>query len=166
MTSNAFVGSRVRGSLRSEEGAGIVRIDARFEADRHDVWLALTDPGRLNDWLGDLEGDLRSGRELSARFFATGWEGTLRVEVCERPERLLLLTKSAGEPDCVIEATLAADGEQTTAVFEDRGCRSTSSPPMGRATRSLLKIWPRTSPGVAVAMRERDGRSCFRITKG
>jgi uncharacterized protein YndB with AHSA1/START domain len=116
MTSNAPVGS-----LRSADNAGIVRVEVQFEADSHDVWSALTDPRRLGEWLGDMEGDLRPGGELRARFFATGWEGTVRVEACECPERLLLLTRSPGEPDCVIEVTLAADGEQTTAVFEDRG---------------------------------------------
>jgi uncharacterized protein YndB with AHSA1/START domain len=108
-------------SLRSTDNAGIVHIELRFEADIEDVWSALTDPRRLGEWLGELEGDLRLGVDLRARFFATGWEGTLHVEGCERPERLLIVTRSVGEPDCVIEVTLAADADQTTAVFEDRG---------------------------------------------
>jgi uncharacterized protein YndB with AHSA1/START domain len=90
------------------------------QADRL-LWSALTDPRRLGQWLGDLEGDLRPGSEVGARFVATGWEGTLRVGACDRAERLLITTTSPGEPGCVIEVTLAADGEQTRAVFEDRG---------------------------------------------
>jgi hypothetical protein len=43
------------------------------------------------------------------------------VEVCEPPQRLLILTKSADEPEGVIEATLTADGNQTLLVIEDRG---------------------------------------------
>jgi anti-sigma regulatory factor (Ser/Thr protein kinase) len=43
------------------------------------------------------------------------------VEVCEPPQRLLILTNAPDEPDGVIEATLTADGEQTILVIEDRG---------------------------------------------
>lgn len=57
----------------------------------------------------------------SARYFASGWEGVVRVEVCEPPRRLLMLTTSPDEPDGVIEATLTADGDQTVLVIEDRG---------------------------------------------
>jgi hypothetical protein len=41
--------------------------------------------------------------------------------VCEPPRRLLLLTKSEGEPDGVFEVALAADGTHTLLVIEDRG---------------------------------------------
>lgn len=116
MTSHAPVGS-----LRAADGAGIVRIEVRLASAIDDVWSALTDPHRLCEWLGVVEGDVRPGGDVRARFFATGWEGTLRVEVCEGPTRLVVVTRSAGEPDCVIEATLVADGEHTAAVFEDRG---------------------------------------------
>lgn len=121
MLGNEVEGTRIAGSLRTAEDAGVVRLEARFVADEDDVWSALTDPRRLGQWLGDLEGDLRSGSDVRARFVATGWEGTLRVDVCDRLKRLLITTTSAGEPECVIEVTLAADGEQTRAVFEDRG---------------------------------------------
>ena len=44
------------------------------------------------------------------------------MEGCEPPQRLLLLTKDADEPDeHVIEATLTADGDQTLLVIEERG---------------------------------------------
>jgi uncharacterized protein YndB with AHSA1/START domain len=114
-------GSRIVGGLRAVDGSGVVRIEARFVADEDDVWSALTDPRRLSLWLGDLEGNLRLGSEVRARFVATGWEGTLRVEACDHAERLMISTRSPGEPDCNIEVTLAADDKQTVAVFEDRG---------------------------------------------
>ncbi|MDQ1695338.1 MAG: hypothetical protein QOJ03_691 [Frankiaceae bacterium] len=121
MTSNVPADGRIIGSLRSVDGMGVVQIAARFDTDIDDVWSALTDPTRLVRWLGELEGDLRAGGEFSARFFATGWEGTCRVEACEAPRRLLVLTKSSDEPDCVIEATLSVDGMQTILVVEDCG---------------------------------------------
>jgi uncharacterized protein YndB with AHSA1/START domain len=121
MTSNAPADSRILGSLRSVDGIGIVRLEDRFDTDIDDLWSALTDPRRLVQWLGEVEGDLRQGGEFRARYFASGWEGTGRVEVCEPPHRLLILTKSPDEPDGVIEATLTAGGEQTVLVIEDRG---------------------------------------------
>jgi uncharacterized protein YndB with AHSA1/START domain len=112
---------RTLGTLRAADGTGIVRLEDRFDTDVDDLWSALTDPGRLARWLGEVDGDLHRGGELSARFFASGWEGTCRIEVCEPPRRLMLLTKSEGEPDGVFEVTLTADGDHTILVIEDRG---------------------------------------------
>jgi uncharacterized protein YndB with AHSA1/START domain len=122
MNSNARGGERILGSLRSADGKGIVRMEDRFETDIDDLWSALTDPSRLARWMGEVEGDLRFGGEFRARWFASGWEGTGRVEACEPPRRLLLVTKDPGQPDeGVIEVTLAADGDQTILVWEERG---------------------------------------------
>jgi uncharacterized protein YndB with AHSA1/START domain len=122
MTGNARAGGRIIGSLRSADGKGVVRIEDRFETDFDDLWSALTDPSRLVRWLGEVEGDLRLGGEFRARFFASGWEGTGRVEACEPPRRLLVLTMQSDKPDeQVIEVTLTADGDQTILVWEERG---------------------------------------------
>ena len=121
MMSNAQAGDRVLGSLRSADGKGIVRIESRFDTGIDDLWLALTDPRRLARWIGEVEGDLRLGGEYSFSFFASGSEGTGRVEACEPPRRLLV-TMALDQPDeDIIEATLAADGDQTVLVWEERG---------------------------------------------
>ena len=116
--------SRILGSLHEAEGA--VRIEDRFDTEGSEVWSALTDPGRLGVWLGEVDGDLRLGGEFRARFFASGWEGTGRVEACEPPQHLLVLTKDIDEPETaayghVIEVTLTADGDGTSLVWEERG---------------------------------------------
>jgi len=122
MTSNARSDTRILGTLRSADGKGVVRMEDRFDTDIDDVWSAITDPSRLARWYGEVEGDLRVGGEYRARLFATGWEGTGRIEACEPPHRLLV---SAKEPDAadagLIEVTLAADGGGTTLVWEERG---------------------------------------------
>jgi len=121
MTSNAGAGNRILGSLRSADGKGVVRMQDRFDTDIDDLWSALTDPGRLARWLGEVEGDLRLGGEFRARFF-DGWEGTGRVEACEPPQRLLVVTRHHQQTDeQVIEAMLAADGGQAILVWEERG---------------------------------------------
>jgi uncharacterized protein YndB with AHSA1/START domain len=43
-----------------------------------------------------VEGDLRPGGEFRARF-TSGWEGTGRVEACEPPRRLRVLTWESDE---------------------------------------------------------------------
>src|SRR5262252_7430388 len=121
MTSNARPGPRILGSLRSADGKGVVRMQDRFDTDIDDLWPALTEPRRLARWIGDVEGDLRLGGEFRFHFFASGSEGTGRVDACEPPRRLLL-AMALGQPDeDVIEATLTADGSQTILVWEERG---------------------------------------------
>ena len=122
MTSNAAEGGRILGSLGSAEGKGLVRMEDRFETEIDDVWSALTDPSRLAGWYGAVGGDLRLGGEYRARLFASGWEGTGRVEACEPPQRLLVREQEADEPgESETEVILTADGDQTTVVWEARG---------------------------------------------
>ena len=122
MTSEARTGNRILGSLLTADGRGVVRMQDRFDTDIDDLWSALTDPARLAHWMAEVEGDLRLGGEFRARFFASGWEGTGRVEACEAPRRLLLLTTQPGQSyDHFIELALAADGDQTILVWEERG---------------------------------------------
>src|SRR6266571_1846197 len=129
MTCNARGGGSILGSLRSADGNGIVRMEDRFDTDIDDLWSALTDPRRLARWIGEVEGDLRLGGEFRARFFTSGWEGTGRVEACEPPQRLLVLTKDAGEPDeQVIEATLTSGRCVPLSFHRDgRGTRTPDS---------------------------------------
>jgi uncharacterized protein YndB with AHSA1/START domain len=122
MTSNTGPGAGVLGSLRSAQGKGIVHIEDRFETDIGDLWSALTDPGRLARWYGQVEGDLRPGGQFRARVLASGWEGTGHVDACEPPRRLQVTSKEADAPDEeVIEASLTADGGQTILVLDQRG---------------------------------------------
>ncbi len=121
MTTNTGPGTGILCNLRSARGNGIVQITDRFDTDIDDLWSALTDPDRLARWIGQVEGDLRPGSDLNARF-TSGWEGTVRVKACEPPRRLLVLTTQAGTPDQVaIEATLTTDGDQTILAIEERG---------------------------------------------
>ena len=93
----------------------------RFGTGIGDLWSALTEPGRLARWIGEVSGDLRLGGEFRFRFFASGSEGTGRVDACEPPRRLLL-TMALGQPEeDVVEVTLTADDDQTVLVWEERG---------------------------------------------
>jgi uncharacterized protein YndB with AHSA1/START domain len=122
MTSNDGTGPRLLGTLGTADGKGVVRVQDRFHADIDTVWSALTDPSRLAGWRGDVEGDLRLGGEYRERVYASGWEGTGRVEACEAPRRLKVVHREPDQPDeQSIEVTLTSDGDQTTLVWEERG---------------------------------------------
>lgn len=122
MTGDERAGNRILGTLLSGDGKGIVRVEDRFDTDIDDLWSALTDPRRLARWMGEVEGELRLGGEFRARFFASEWEGTGRVDVCEPPRRLRLLTTQTDQSEeQVIEVRLTADGDQTILVWEERG---------------------------------------------
>ncbi len=47
MTSDAPGPSRIFGSLRSEDGKGVVRVHHRYDTDIDDLWAAMRAPGRL-----------------------------------------------------------------------------------------------------------------------
>ena len=115
----------VLGSLHSVEGEGVVRMANRFDTGIDDLWGALTDPDRLADWFGEVEGELSQGGEFRVRIALAG-ERTGQVEACEPPQRLLLTMRDPdpqpGQPEqTVIEAQLIAEGAQTRLVWEERG---------------------------------------------
>lgn len=117
--------NRILGSLRADDGNGAVRMEDSLESPAGEVWAALTDPARLAEWLGEVEGDLRSGGEFRARFVASGWTGTGRIDACEPPRRLLVVTRDADDarPEFghAIEVTLTPDGDGTFVAWEERG---------------------------------------------
>ena len=121
MTGNASV----LGSLHSVEGEGVVRMEDRLDTGIDDLWGALTDPGRLAHWYGEVEGELSQRGEFRVRITLAG-ERTGKVEACEPPQRLLLAMRDPdprpGQPEqTVIEAQLMAEDAQTRLVWETRG---------------------------------------------
>jgi uncharacterized protein YndB with AHSA1/START domain len=131
MTSNTRGGDRILVSLRSADDKGVVRMEDRYDTDIDDLWSALTDPGRLARWYGEVEGDLRPGGEFRVYIEAADIESTGRVDACEPPRRLLVTTRETDESyrkgqgvppfDQSLDATLTADGDQTILVIQVQG---------------------------------------------
>jgi uncharacterized protein YndB with AHSA1/START domain len=114
--------TRLLGTLGTADGKGVVRAQDRLDATIDTVWSAITDPARLARWWGEVEGDLRLGGEYRERVYASGWEGTGRVQACDAPRRLLLVHREPDQPEeQSTEITLTADGDQTVVVWEERG---------------------------------------------
>jgi uncharacterized protein YndB with AHSA1/START domain len=125
MTGNAGADDRILGTLSSADGEGIVRMEDRFDVRIDDVWSALTDPGRLAVWFGEVGGDLRPGGEFRAHLPDAG-ERAGHVDVCEPPTRLAVTMRDPdarpGQPgQTVIDGRLTADGDGTIVVWEERG---------------------------------------------
>jgi len=115
----------VLGSLHTVDGEGVVRMEDRLDAGIDDVWGALTDPGRLAHWYGEVEGELREGSEFRVRIALSG-ECTGRVEAYNPPHHVRLSMRDPdpqpGQPQqTVIDAHLTAEGAGTRLVWEERG---------------------------------------------
>jgi uncharacterized protein YndB with AHSA1/START domain len=122
MTDNASTDIRLLATLGITDGKGVVTVEDSFDSDIETVWSAITDPSRLAVWWGEVEGDLRLGGEYHAHVYASGWDGTGRVDACEAPRRLKVLTREPDQPEeQSIEVTLTSDGGKTTLVWEERG---------------------------------------------
>ena len=108
-----------------------MRIEDRYDTGIDDLWSALTDPGRLARWYGQVEGDLRPGGAVPP-VRRSRWHGRHRAGGSVRAPAAAagddqgdrrVLPRGHGVPpyDEVIEATLTADGDQTILVIEVRG---------------------------------------------
>ena len=131
MTSNAHSGRRLLGSLGSADGKGVVRIEDRYDTSIDDLWAALTDPGRLAGWYGQVEGDLRPGGQFRLHVEDADADAAGRVEACQPRRRLRVMTRETDESyqrgkgvppyDEALEVTLTADGDQAILILEVQG---------------------------------------------
>ena len=113
-------------SVIDEGERGTVHLEDRFDTDIADVWSAITDPERTARWIAVVTGDFRVGGELQGSF-TSSWQGTMKVEVCDAPHRLRLLSTS-DEGETVMEAVLTEDGDGTRVVIEERGLPIADAP--------------------------------------
>ncbi len=114
---------KILGTLRRlDDARGAVRVEDVYATDIEDLWAACTEPDRLARWIASVSGELTLGGGFTARF-TSGWEGNGRVDVCERPHRLLVTTweDEAADQESTIEARLTAVDGGTRLVVEERG---------------------------------------------
>lgn len=105
-----------------DEGRGAVRVEDVYATDAEDLWEACTRPDRLARWIASVSGERAPGGAFTARF-TSGWEGSGRVDVCERPHRLVVTTweDEASDQESTLEATLTTVEGGTRLVIEERG---------------------------------------------
>ena len=113
--------TEILGTMRRlDERRGAVRVEDVYDTDVADLWSAITEPDRLARWIAVVEGDLRIGGVVQARF-TSSWEGPGRIDVCDPPNRLVLTMEPGTDDEAVIEALLTEEGERTRLVIEERG---------------------------------------------
>lgn len=121
MTTTPGPGTRAVCALRRiDDVKGAVCIDDVYDTDIDDLWSTLTDPRRLARWIATVDGHLRLGGRIHARF-TSGGEFPGRIDVCEPPRHLLVTWNPATTGEPVMEAMLTPAGAQTRLVIEDRG---------------------------------------------
>jgi uncharacterized protein YndB with AHSA1/START domain len=109
------------GTMRAlDERRGAVRVEDVYATDIDDLWEACTTPERLARWIASLSGDLRTGGTIHATFTST-WSGDGRIEICDRPDHLLLTMEPGKDDQAEIEAWLIEEGDMTRLVVEERG---------------------------------------------
>ena len=100
--------TRIVGSLRrAGDGKGVVRMEDLYDTDIDDLWSALTDPRRLARWIVEVDGDLRLGGRIQARF-TSSWAGAGRIDVCEAPHHLAVTLSPGASDETVVDAVLVA----------------------------------------------------------
>ena len=107
---------------RLDDQRGAVRVEDVYATDIDDLWEACTDPARLSRWIAEVSGDLVAGGSFRGSF-TSGFEGSGRIEACERPSRLLVTTweDDAPERESTIEVVLTSVDGGTRLVVEERG---------------------------------------------
>ena len=113
------------GSLHTVDGEGVVRIEDVFDTGIDDLWAALTEPGRLAHWFGEVDGTLTQGGEFRVHILLAG-ERKGTIEACEPPHHLRVTMRDPdpqpGQPQqTVLETHLTAEGARTRLVWEERG---------------------------------------------
>lgn len=131
MTNDQRPATRMLSSLRHlDDAKGAVRVEDAYDTDMADLWSALTDPRRLERWIGVIEGDLRPGGHIQARLTST-WSGPGRIDICDPPRRLLVTMEPGTADETVIEAVLTPVGAQTRLVIVQRGLALADLPGRG-----------------------------------
>jgi uncharacterized protein YndB with AHSA1/START domain len=120
------------------DGRGTVHVEDVYDTGIEDLWAAVTEPQRLKRWLAEVSGDLRVGGTFAARF-TSSWEGPGRVDVCDRPHRLLLTMQPGTDEEMEIEALLTAEAEGTRLVVEERGFPPGVAPDHGAGWQAHLE---------------------------
>jgi uncharacterized protein YndB with AHSA1/START domain len=124
------------------------RIDMRFE--RHyprsieTVWSALTDPVRLNDWMGAAHVEPRVGGRYELMLDGAN-PMTGRILIWEPPHVLEFAWSNAHAPESTVRYELSRDGDGVRLVFTHRGAVRESRAhaarlaPVLRASRRLAR---------------------------
>jgi len=96
-----------------------LRYERRYKRPIETVWAALTDPARLEDWIGPARVEPRVGGRYEL-FIDRPRQMTGRI-LTWRPPTLLEFTWGTGDaPEAVVRCELTPDGDSTPLIFMHR----------------------------------------------
>jgi uncharacterized protein YndB with AHSA1/START domain len=105
-------------------GADEVRVEYRreFALPVSDIWAALTEPERLERWIGTWTGEPGVGKSVDFLMLEEGQTEPEPVTIieCDPPRRLVLDWNVPAQATWRVEATLTGDGESTSLHFVQR----------------------------------------------
>jgi uncharacterized protein YndB with AHSA1/START domain len=121
--------------LRDEKTTWVER-ETLIEASPDEVWEALTDEDRLQEWLApDVELDPREGGEISVRDGDEERHGT--VETVEEGERFAFTWSRPGEDESFVQFTIEAIPAGTRVTVVETPMAAAWGPRLGRLQSSL-----------------------------
>ena len=98
--------SREVARRHTESGETVaVTLQRLYDADRADVWQAITDPDRVRRWFLPLTGDLHEGGNFQLEGNAAG-----DIMTCEPPRHLVV---TFGGESSIVDVLLSGDHQQT-----------------------------------------------------
>jgi len=127
-------------------------ITRTFPAPIEDVWAAVTEPERLERWIGTYTGDPASG-EVQFAMTAEAEDAPadeMRIRECDPPHRLWLSSR-VGEEFWDLELDLEESGGVTTVTFRQPGIDLAQAESVGPGWEYYLDRWLATVTGGDVA---------------
>lgn len=150
--------SSLRRVLGGSPDTPVLAIERWYPTTPSDMWQAFTDTERLSRWLGRIADPMPSAVgdpyriDLGPADIADGV-----VLSCHPEEHLAVAWRVAGEPESVVDVSLAADGTGTMVVLQHRLARSTGLADYGGGWEDLLAaLVAVVAPDTPVATRQRD----------
>ena len=115
---------RAAGRRERRDGHHLVVLERTFRAPAEDVWAAVTEPERLQRWIGTWDGDPTTG-SVEFRMTAEGEDvepSVTTIHTCDPPRRLVLSWPSVtqGGARWHVEIDLVENGGVTTLTFAQR----------------------------------------------
>lgn len=110
---------KATGLVRTTGFSRKLAFERTFSAPIAEVWASITEPDRLNRWIGTWSGEPGPGRTIAFTMTAEGAvepENVLIVE-CEPPRALTLRLPGPGGTPWDVDVALTEDGGVTTLVF-------------------------------------------------
>lgn len=100
-----------------------IRFEALYPYPREQVWVALTDPAAIAEWLMPNDFEPKVGHRFNFTTKpAPGFDGIVHAEVLEvKPPHRLAYSWKGGGIDTIVTWDLAAEGDNTRLIMEQAG---------------------------------------------